>query len=88
MTTLLPQGVLKPGGICCTGDYLKWVSVKIHSSERFDLLGNSLATFAGATSPSRAGEMISWRYMAFYLRIKCGSPGFCQKFALVREKLR
>ncbi len=39
--------------------YALW-SYKIFSSERFDLLGNSLAMLSGIASPSRAGEMISW----------------------------
>ena len=39
--------------------YALW-SYKIHSSERFDLLGNSLAILSGIASPSRADEMISW----------------------------
>ena len=39
--------------------YALW-SYKIHSSERFDLLGNSLAILAGIASPSRADDMISW----------------------------
>jgi len=39
--------------------YALW-SYKIHSSERFDLLGNSLAILSGIASPSRAEEMISW----------------------------
>jgi len=39
--------------------YALW-SYKIHSSERFDLLGNSLAILSGLASPSRADEMISW----------------------------
>jgi hypothetical protein len=39
--------------------YALW-SYKIHSSERFDLLGNSLAILSGIASPSRAREMISW----------------------------
>jgi len=40
--------------------YYAFWSYKIHSSERFDLLGNSLAILFGITSPSRADEMISW----------------------------
>lgn len=40
--------------------YFAFWSYKIHSSERFDLLGNSLAILSGIASPSRAGEMISW----------------------------
>jgi hypothetical protein len=35
-------------------------SYKIYSSERFDLLGNSLAILSGIASPNRAKEMISW----------------------------
>ena len=40
--------------------YYAFWSYKIHSSERFDLLGNSLAILSGIASPSRAREMISW----------------------------
>ena len=39
--------------------YALW-SYKIHNSERFDLLGNSLAILSGIASPSRAEDMISW----------------------------
>jgi len=39
--------------------YACW-SYKILSSERFDLLGNSLAILSGIASPTRANEMISW----------------------------
>jgi hypothetical protein len=39
--------------------YALW-SYKVHSSERFDLLGNSLAILSGIASPSRADDMISW----------------------------
>src|SRR5664280_1174570 len=39
--------------------YALW-SYKIHSSERFDLLGNSLAILSGIACPSRAEDMISW----------------------------
>jgi hypothetical protein len=39
--------------------YALW-SYKIHSSERFDLLGNSLAILSGIASPNRADEMVSW----------------------------
>jgi GH15 family glucan-1,4-alpha-glucosidase len=35
-------------------------SYKIYSSERFDLLGNSLAILSGIASPGRAGRMIAW----------------------------
>jgi hypothetical protein len=40
--------------------YYAFWSYKIHSSERFDLLGNSLAILSGIASPSRAEEMVSW----------------------------
>jgi hypothetical protein len=40
--------------------YYAFWSYKVHSSERFDLLGNSLAILSGLASPSRAEEMISW----------------------------
>lgn len=40
--------------------YFALWSFKIHNSERFDLLGNSLAILSGVASPSRAKEMISW----------------------------
>ncbi len=39
--------------------YALW-SYKIYSSERFDLLGNSLAILSGLASPTRASAMISW----------------------------
>jgi hypothetical protein len=46
--------------------YALW-SYKIHSSERFDLLGNSLAILSGLASPSRSEEMISW------IEAECGA---------------
>jgi hypothetical protein len=39
--------------------YALW-SYKIYSSERFDLLGNSLAILSGLASHSRAESMVSW----------------------------
>jgi len=39
--------------------YALW-SYKVYSSERFDLLGNSLAILSGIASSTRAEEMISW----------------------------
>jgi rhodanese-related sulfurtransferase len=39
--------------------YALW-SYKVHRSERFDLLGNSLAILTGIASPSRAGAIVSW----------------------------
>jgi hypothetical protein len=40
--------------------YYAFWSYKIFSSERFDLLGNSIAILSGLASPTRADEMISW----------------------------
>jgi len=39
--------------------YALW-AYKVYSSERFDLLGNSLAVLAGIAPPSRAEALISW----------------------------
>jgi len=39
--------------------YALW-SYKVHRSERFDLLGNSLAILSGIASPSRTRSLISW----------------------------
>lgn len=39
--------------------YALW-SFKVYRSERFDLLGNSLAILAGIASPTRADSLISW----------------------------
>ncbi len=39
--------------------YALW-SYKVLSSERFDLLGNSLAILSGIASPQRADEMVTW----------------------------
>jgi hypothetical protein len=33
---------------------------KIHNSERFDLLGNSLAVLGGIASPSRSRKLVAW----------------------------
>ena len=40
--------------------YYAFWSYKIYSSERFDLLGNSLAILSRMASPSRANEIIDW----------------------------
>jgi hypothetical protein len=40
--------------------YFALYSYKVYHSERFDLLGNSLAILTGIASPSRARRMISW----------------------------
>jgi hypothetical protein len=39
--------------------YALW-SYKVYKSERFDLLGNSLAILSGIASPTRARSMVSW----------------------------
>jgi hypothetical protein len=40
--------------------YFAFWSYKVYCSERFDLLGNSLAILSGLASVSRADEIISW----------------------------
>jgi Alkaline and neutral invertase len=40
--------------------YYAFWSFKIHSSERFDLLGNSLAILSGIASKTRSYELVSW----------------------------
>jgi hypothetical protein len=40
--------------------YYAFWSYKVYSSQRFDLLGNSLAILSGLAPPSRAGEIVSW----------------------------
>jgi len=39
--------------------YAMW-SYKVYRSERFDLLGNSLAVLSGLASPTRAGHLVTW----------------------------
>jgi hypothetical protein len=39
--------------------YALW-SYKVYSSERFDLLGNSIAILSGIASPTRAKDLITW----------------------------
>jgi len=39
--------------------YALW-SYKVYSSERFDLLGNSLAILSGIASPTRARDLVAW----------------------------
>jgi hypothetical protein len=40
--------------------YYALYAYKVYSSDRFDLLGNSLAILSGVASPSRAKQMIRW----------------------------
>jgi hypothetical protein len=59
--------------------YYAFWSYKIHNSERFDLLGNSLAILSGIASPSRAKKMISWieeecEYMKKMGELACDLP--------------
>jgi hypothetical protein len=50
-----------PDGLAIRGKpYFALWSYKIYSSERFDLLGNSLAILSGLASPPRAARMIAW----------------------------
>jgi hypothetical protein len=46
--------------------YALW-SYKVYRSDRFDLLGNSLAILSGIASPSRASSLISW------IETECGA---------------
>lgn len=39
--------------------YAMW-SYKVYRSDRFDLLGNSIAILSGIASPSRASKLVSW----------------------------
>lgn len=39
--------------------YAMW-SYKVESSERFDLVGNSLAILGGIASPTRSNDLVSW----------------------------
>ncbi|MBO0323915.1 amylo-alpha-1,6-glucosidase [Muricauda sp. CAU 1633] len=51
----------EPEGLTIDGQpyYALW-SYKVYSSERFDLLGNSMAILSGMASPSRAKAIIKW----------------------------
>lgn len=40
--------------------YYAFWSYKVYRSERFDLLGNSLALLSGIASPTRAASLVSW----------------------------
>lgn len=51
---------VREGFVIKNEPYFAFWSYKIHSSTRFDLLGNSLAILSGIASPSRAGKIISW----------------------------
>lgn len=49
------EGLTVPGK-----PYFALWSYKLHNSERFDLLGNSLAVLAGIASPSRSRKLVAW----------------------------
>ena len=57
---------IQEGFVIKNKPYLAFWSYKIHNSERFDLLGNSLAILSGIASQSRAEKMISW------IEMECG----------------
>lgn len=40
--------------------YYAFWSYKVHNSERFDLLGNSMAILSGLVPPGRAREIVNW----------------------------
>ncbi|MBB2147536.1 glycoside hydrolase 100 family protein [Pedobacter gandavensis] len=51
---------LHEGMVVKAKPYYAFWSYKIYNSERFDLLGNSLAILSGLASPTRAENMVSW----------------------------
>ena len=54
------EGVIHEGlGLEGKPYYALW-AYKVHYSERFDLLGNSLAILFGLASPNKANEIITW----------------------------
>jgi hypothetical protein len=54
------QNQLREGLLLKHKPYFAFWSYKIYSSERFDLLGNSIAILSGLASVSEAEKMISW----------------------------
>jgi hypothetical protein len=50
----------REGFVIPSKPYYAFWSYKIYSSERFDLLGNSLAILSGIASASRSDKIISW----------------------------
>ena len=54
------QGSLREGCLLEQKPYFAFWAYKIYSSERFDLLGNSIAILSGLASISEAEKMISW----------------------------
>ena len=61
--TIKPDGIhhrVPEGFVVKHKPYYALWSYKILSSERFDLLGNSLAILSGIASPSRANDIVSW----------------------------
>ncbi|HEX2905665.1 MAG TPA: glycoside hydrolase 100 family protein [Phototrophicaceae bacterium] len=54
-----PAHVLEGLAVPHQSYYALW-SYKVHSSTRFDLLGNSLAMLSGITSPSKTQRLITW----------------------------
>jgi hypothetical protein len=56
--------------------YALW-SYKVHSSERFDLVGNSLAVLAGIPTRSRARSLVDW--------IEAERKGLCERGQLASE---
>jgi hypothetical protein len=54
------QGHVHQGLVVPHKPYYALWAFKVHASERFDLLGNSLAVLFGIASPSRSAALISW----------------------------
>lgn len=60
ITAAKPHKHVHEGLVVKLKPYYAFWSYKIYSSERFDLLGNSLAILSGIASPSRSKAMITW----------------------------
>lgn len=58
--TISPKRHIREGLVLKNRPYYALWAYKIYSSERFDLLGNSLAVLSGIASPTRAKQIISW----------------------------
>ncbi len=54
------QGYVHARLTCAAKPYYALWAYKLDGSERFDLLGNSLAILSGLASPQRAGQIIDW----------------------------
>jgi len=56
----IDQGYVHERLVSLDAPYYALWSYKVASSERFDLLGNSVAILSGMASPDRAGRIVDW----------------------------